>query len=263
VPLRYDVGGFGGPGASMFVIWWGRKVKRIRVGHVADFCPICHAQKTFTLVHVGMVNHVYSVATGTTDLIGYERICADCATAIPTDITRYSSVAPKPAPLGELKAQTFPSLDTAIRDLRAAQQQAKRPALIKEPFLLLSPKVEQRFAQVQIGPGAGIAIVAAILLIFVGAPRLIESEVLPNAQPEAVFGAFAAVGIALIVWQVIASGSRFIRREVVSRLAKALKPLRPTEQEIDAALAELKMLKQKIGKKVSAPDLLEQIRNAA
>jgi len=246
-----------------FVIWWGRKVKRIPVGHVADFCPICRAQKPFALVHVGMVDHVYSVSTGTSDLVGYERICADCATAIPTDIARYSAVAPRRAPLDELKAQTFPNLDAAVKDLLAAQHRAKRDALIKEPFLLLSPKVEQRFAQTQIGPGAGIAMVVAILLVFVAAPRLIESAVLPNTGPEAVFGGFAVLGLALVVWEIIASGSRFMRREVVPVLAKALKPLRPTQQEIDAALMELKDLKQKIGRKVRAPDLLEQIRDVA
>src|SRR5688572_12890288 len=102
--------GWGGIRA-MFVIVWGRKVKRLPVGHVADFCPICRAQKPFALVHVGMVNHVYYVSTGTGDFVGYERVCADCATPIPTDIARYSGVAPRAAPLGELKAQTFPNLD--------------------------------------------------------------------------------------------------------------------------------------------------------
>jgi hypothetical protein len=247
----------------MFVIFWGRKIKRLPVGYVADFCPICRAQKPFALVHVGMVNHVYYVSTGTGDLVGYERICADCATAIPSDISRYSGVAPKPLPLAELKARTFPSLDTAVKDLLAAQQQVKRDVLIREPFLLLSPKVEQRFAQTQIGPGAGMAIVAAILLLLVAAPRVIESAVLPNVRPETIFGGFAVLGIALVVWQLIASGSRFMRREVVPVLARALKPLRPTQQEIDVALEELKTLKQKIGRKVSAPKLLEQIRDTA
>jgi hypothetical protein len=246
-----------------FVIWWGRKVKRIPVGHVADFCPICRAQKAFALIHVGMVNHVYSVSTGTSELVGYERVCTDCATAIPTDITRYSSIAPKAAPLSELKGRTFPKLDAAVNDLLAAQQKTARPALIKEPFLLLSPKVEQRFAQTQIGPGVGLAIVAAVLLLLVAAPRFIESAVLPSVSPEAVFGGFAVLGIALVVWQLIASGSRFMRREIVPVLALALTPLRPTQHELDVALEELKVVKQKIGRKVSAPDLLEQIQKTA
>jgi len=81
---------------------------------------------------------------------------------------------------------------------------------------------------------------------------------LPDAPGE-IFAISLALGIALVVWQVIASKSRFIRREILPVLAKSLGPLKPTEQEIERVLRELTELKKKIAATLRATDVLEHL----
>jgi hypothetical protein len=63
------------------------------------------------------------------------------------------------------------------------------------------------------------------------------------------------VGFGLVVWQIALSTRRYMQREVVPMLRRALAPLRPTALEVGAVLAELKQHRYKIGSKLSADDL--------
>jgi hypothetical protein len=69
-----------------------------------------------------------------------------------------------------------------------------------------------------------------------------------------------AVVLALIAWQLAASGPRFMRREIIRTLARSLKPLRPTQQELEAVISEIRQGTHKIGRKLEAVEVLEQIR---
>jgi hypothetical protein len=165
--------------------------------------------------------------------------------------------------LDELKKLTFPNLDAATKDqlaleerIRSGRQRlspSERHALIKAPFLFLSPKVERRFAATHIDAGVGLALAAAIALLIVtpGVGKLF----LPDSS-GLLFLASAALGIGLVVWQVVASGTRFMKREIVPVLAKSLNPLQPTPEEIEQVLGELKHVKQKIGRKLNVSDLI-------
>ena len=66
--------------------------------------------------------------------------------------------------------------------------------------------------------------------------------------------------LALVIWQAWGSGRRYMRGEVVPPLARALKPLRPSVDEVDAVLAELKQGGHKIGRKLKVDDLIAHAR---
>lgn len=253
----------------MFIVW-GKKVVRRKLGHVADFCPICRVPQGFALTRVGVANHVYYVTSGDGELAGFERTCHECGTSMQAEPTQYASVAKKPLPLAELRRETFPQLEAAWRDrleLEARIRQAprslsaeERHALIRSPFLLLSPKVEKRFNENQIDKQTGLAMLGAVLLIAFG-PALVEA-VAPSVVDTA-WLVFLAAGLGLIVWVGLGSGRRYMRREVIPQLAKALRPLRPTADEINAVLAEMKQLRHKMGSKLKVDDLIAYARAEA
>lgn len=46
------------------MIIWGTKVKRRRVGYVADYCAVCHEPRLFELIRVGIAGHLYFPVAG-------------------------------------------------------------------------------------------------------------------------------------------------------------------------------------------------------
>lgn len=245
----------------MFIIW-GKKLVYRRIGYVADFCAICRTPKPFELVRIGSAGHVYYISSGEGELVGYERTCCECGTSFPAEPTTYASVLNKLAPLAELATQTFPNMDQVIRDRLAIQEKIQRApssltseeryVLIRSPFLLLSPKVEKRFASTHLDKEIGLSIVAALALLFVG-PAL-ANAVIPDSAETAVLICIV-LGVALVTWQIFESSRRFMKRHVIPALATSLRPLKPSPSELEAVLAELKLLRHKIGSKLSLIDL--------
>jgi hypothetical protein len=249
----------------MFIVW-GKKLVYRKVGFVADFCPICRVARPFELKRVGSAGHVYYISAGEGELVGFERHCQECKTSLRAEPTDYASVSKNELPLSELIQRTFPNLAQALKDRLALEERVQRHpeslsleerhALIRNPFLLLSPKVEKRFAATHIDKEIGLSIVGAICLLVVG-PGV--AHALAPDQAELSVLLFIVLGLALVAWQITASGGRFMRREVVPVLAASLRPLRPTEPEISSVLSELKQLRHKMASKLKPADLLAQL----
>jgi hypothetical protein len=249
----------------VFIIW-GRKITRKRFGYVVDFCPICRTLQTFELQAVHSSGHVYYITFGGGPLLGSERKCADCGAAYKAESTAYASIAKKRLPFDELKRQTLPTLNPAtqgrldleerIRGGRAQLAPAQRYNLIREPFLLLSPRVEQRFASTHIDAQTGLAMSGAVVLMFAG--DWVARQFFADSAGTVLLIA-AGIGAALIVWQFVESGSRYMRREIIPALAKALGPLQPTPDEVERVLGELQQARQKIGRKLKVSRLLESL----
>ena len=138
------------------MIIWGRKTVRRHLGYAADFCPICGCARAFALTRVGSAGHIYYVTAGDGDLVGFERACLVCTTALRAEPTRYAEMAKQPAAINALLKQTFPNFADAYKDRLALEQAirldpnminaADRQELIMTPFMLLSVRVSQRFA---------------------------------------------------------------------------------------------------------------------
>ena len=246
----------------MFIVW-GRKVVRRKLGSVADFCPVCRNLGPFTLNVVRRVSHVYYIPLGRGDVLGHERTCQECRTPYQAKDTTYLQVARRRLPFEELKRVTYPTLDAAARDRleledrvrngRLKLSSADRFAWIKAPFMYLSPRVEWRFASTHIDKEVGLAIIATLALPFVVGN--VTRAYFPDVSPQATAISFCT-GLSVVIWQLIGSGSRFMRREIIPVLARSLAPLQPTQQELEAVIHEIRQGTHKIGRKVK----LEQIQ---
>ena len=254
----------------MFIVW-GKKIVYRTVGHVADFCPICRGQRAFEIRRIGSAGHVYYISLGEGELVGFERTCSDCGTALNADPQAYASVSKQAQPLPALAASTFPNYAEVLRERTELERRVQespgllspeeRRSLIAQPFVLLSPKVERRFSSTHIDRNVGLAILGAFLLFMFGSAA--ARAVAPDSADGAVL-LLLALGIGVVIWQGLGASRRFMRREVIPQLARALRPLRPRETEMQAVLAELKQMRHKLGSKLVLADLQEQLaRNGA
>ncbi len=250
----------------MFIVW-GRKLVYRKLGHVADFCPICRKPQPFALQRIGSAGHVYYITVSQGELVGLERTCLKCQTTFNAEPTHYAKVVPKLLPWNDMVRQTFPTLHEAWAERLALEQQVRenphtlsaqdRHALIRNPFLLLSPKVEKRFASTHMDKEVGFALLGAVALLMT-VPALAHAVVPDQAE----VGVLVAMGLgaALVVWQIAMSGGRFMRRQVVPVLAQCLQPLQPTPGELQAVMGELKTLKHKMASKLKLPELYAQLK---
>ncbi|WP_457423800.1 hypothetical protein [Roseateles sp. P5_E7] len=249
----------------MFIVW-GKKIVRRKLGHVADFCPICRTTRAFKLVRVGSAGHVYYISSGEGELLGHERACTECGTTLRADPSTYASVAKARTPLPELIAQTYPSIQDALSERFALESRVavdlhslsvdERGALIREPFMVLSGKVEERFSTTHIDKEMALAIVAALVLLIVGPASL---HGLMPGEEGSLFLIFGILGLGLVVWQGIQSGRRFMQKAVLPLLARALHPLRPTEAELDSMCSALRVHGHKLGRRMRTADLMSHL----
>jgi hypothetical protein len=244
----------------------GKKKVYRKAGYVADFCRICRSSSTFLLRRVGRAKHVCHIAWSQGDLLGYERTCQTCKTSYKAEQIRYPSISKKKAHLDVLQRETFPDLENALKDRLALEDKVKRSALqlsageriklIREPFVLLSPKVEKYFASAHVDVQGFVSILAAWGLI-IGSPILVR-----EFAPE--YGQYSLPGsvlfaLLLVASQVMTAGSRYMRREIVPLLARALRPVKPDADELASVLKELKQAKQKIASKLNPKDLKKHL----
>ena len=249
------------------LIIWGEKLVYQKQGYVADFCPQCRKIRSFELNRVGMAGHLYHVTLSEGRFQRYERTCLTCRAVELTELERYVVVAEKMTTLHSLTATTFPNiadvyeerlwLEESIRSTPALLPPEAKSALMLEPFLRVSPEAQRRIAASELDAETSITIVLAITGVVLLA-RVILSFA-PQFQDAVIWSAVGLSG-AIIFWQVMISGSRYLRRLVMPKLAAELQPLKPTEPEIAGVLTELKRRKHILGAKLKAADLLAQIK---
>jgi len=245
----------------VFIVW-GKKHVRKNLGYAADFCAICRGPQVFKLVRIGLAGHVYYISSGEGELLGYERECQQCHTLFNANPAAYQTLSKKKQALAELMATTFPGLPEVYKDRLELEEKViktptlltpqERESMIKIPFHLLSPLVERRMAQTHIDMGIGLALVGGIFFMSI-VPALLM-KILPfDAGP--IFLACAIAALLVIGWQLLTAGSRYVKRRIIPVLGPSLKPLRPTENELNSALAELKANQQKMATRLKIVDL--------
>ncbi|MEO5716589.1 MAG: hypothetical protein ABIT37_24130 [Luteolibacter sp.] len=211
---------------------------------------------------IGSAGHIYYISFSSGDLVGFERTCQKCRNSFIAEPALYATVSKKSGEVEALAALTYPNLGEVMKTQLALEEKIQsdaasfspdeRQALILERMLSYAGKVEQRFAATHLDKEICFAIIAAVLImIFV--PELIshfQSEDAPLTTPF-----FGVLGLILIGWQIAVSGRRFMNRQVLPHLAKALFPLTPSDVELEQAVTELRRRQLKIGKKLNLPDL--------
>lgn len=255
----------------MFIIW-GTKIKRARLGWVADFCPICHDARPFRLVKVSSVGHVYYISFGAGQLLGYERTCADCGITLNADAHRYASLAPRSdqdldalmaATNPEFAERNAPRLEVEERVTTRKLTPEERVALIREPLLLVSPSVEHRAAQTQFDGQSGFGCLATLALPAV--VLFIAAAVAPQMPDWAGLTALTLVilGGLFTLYSLATDSGRFIRREVNPRLLRALGPIEPTLEELEGVVQQLRTIKHPIGRRINPRRLFEDLQHSS
>lgn len=255
----------------MFVVW-GTKIKRARLGWVADFCPICRDARPFQLRKVSSVGHLYYISFGSGNLLGYERTCGDCGITLNADAHRYASLTPSTdQDLDSLIAATNPQFaaqNAARLDLEERLEARKltpeeRVALIREPLVLVSPSVEHRAAQTQFDGQSGLGGLATLAL---PALILIIASATAGQLPE--WAGLTALALAILgglftLYSLATDSRRFIRREVNPRLLRALRPIEPTLEELESVIQQLRTIKHPIGRRINPRRLFEDLQHSS
>ncbi|RQS37449.1 hypothetical protein DIE03_02590 [Burkholderia sp. Bp8992] len=175
-------------------------------------------------------------------------------------------MSPKAAPLPELTAQTFPNLESAWRDRLVLEERVRtalpslqpdeRQTLIRDPFVVLSTKVERYFASSRVNWRDILAIFVAFAVAIVGSVTV--GMVAPDATNYGIYF-FIALGILIVVMQIKATGRRYMVKQIVPPLASALAPLQPTREEIDSAFRELGLSQPRMARKLPIEALMSSL----
>jgi len=134
-----------------------------------------------------------------------------------------------------------------------------RASLIKEPFHLLAPIVEKRLSATHIDRYVGITLLLTV------AGTILVANVFKMFGPFAIEHEGTAVlitlGIGLVATgiQGYKSIGRYLEREVYPKITRSLRPLKPSQSELEAVFAELKRADFKLAKKAKLKDLLEEL----
>jgi hypothetical protein len=252
-------------------IFWGTKAVTRKLGYVSDFCPICREIRDFQVNRIGMAGHLYGLSFGQGQLVGHQKTCLQCGVELKTDAAIYKDIPKKLQDAGttQLINSTFPNIRQYYADRLSLEDQLTRQpnqidaqtrlALIKEPFLLLAPIIEKRFSAVHIDRYVGAALVLTIVAAVAVANIFNAFFPLAFEQKANAFLITFGIGIAAIGIQGFKSAGRFMRKVIYPKISLALRPLNPSQHELEVVFAELKRLDFKLSKKAKLKDLLREL----
>lgn len=255
----------------MFVFWGTTKTKK-KLGYVADFCPVCRIVTPLQVTRIGVGEHLYGVSLGKGKLVGHEGVCLICQTRLGIDATTYDFIATTAGEgIDSLLYRTFPKLKEVRAARLALERQvvegtlapADRQMLLMEPFHLFSDLAESHFTgNVQVGGRGGWGclgtFVTAFLVFMIGNAFVMYPEA--RSTLSAVVGYILLTGGLVSVVLMIFEPGRIFRCKMLPSLAKALRPLKPTQDEIADALARFKRSGYKLGKKLKPEVLWNEIQ---
>jgi len=243
----------------MFIVWGQKRVER-KIGMVADFCPICREIRPFQLIRVGLAGHVYYVSFGEGKLAGHIIRCGECGLDQSTDPQRYTKAEKDPrVALETLIRDTFPNLRQANASRLELEERIKRSRssvsaeeykqLLMEPFALLNPQLEARFARsTELDRQSGIGCLGTVLVgavLFFGSLKFrgpIQDKILLAAL------IFVVIGTIYTFVQMHLGPGRWFKAKLLLPLVKCLKPLQPSREDLADCLARCRTLGLKIGK---------------
>jgi hypothetical protein len=243
----------------MFIVWGKKRVERNQ-GSVADFCPICRELRAFQLIRIGMATHIYYVSAGEGKLAGHIIRCKECGVELGVKPERYTTTRKdRDVDLEGLIRDTFPrvreayaerlELETRIKRSRSALTGEQYQQFLIEPFALLNPLIERRFANsTQMDKQSGLGCLATVVIgggLFFG-----SIAIRGPAQDRILLCAAILAGIGTIYTfvQMHLGPKRFFRARVLPFLVKALKPLQPKREDLAGCLERCRTLGLKIGK---------------
>lgn len=225
----------------------GTKITERKLGWVADFCPICRLPRAFQLWRLGEATTLSGVALSDGTQVALRIDCAECGSAFETTADRNAAIEPqRPDDFSYLVLKTFPTLPETMAERFAVEERIRRNPkgltpeermqLLVEPFVVLNAMMQRRESEVRLDMPSGIGC-AATLLLLIAAVCL--WHVVPwRLQDEFVLGAIGLLTLGTIYTflQLHFAPKRYLRRVVLPNLVKALTPLAPEREELQAVL---------------------------
>ncbi len=250
------------------MIIWGKKRIDKKLGYAAEFCPFCRTIQPVEIHDLSMVPHLYFLPLTAGKNLGPLACCTICQLKFPVDASRYARLLPEePSTLETLLRETFPDLREFYAERLALEkkvqhrrplQPGERKSLLIEPFESIAAMLEMRFSDsIPLDKETGLSCLLTLLIP-------LTFSCLAFLFMENIFGlvlklfSFLAVlvGIGVTVGFIFTTNRRFLRQKICPILAKSLKPLNPTEPEIEAILQGYQQQLPIVGKKIKARILI-------
>lgn len=245
---------------------WGRKPVYSHAGYVADYCPVCRAARAFSVQRIGMAWHLYYITVSQGELAGYQRTCCDCGLVLPVEVGHYRTLSAERLPLVQLEQATNPHLSIRHADaLGAAARLREAPLLLDEAerrrqidaaLRLQADALDAYEATTRLDRevwwsiGGAFAFCTVVLLA-------LRQQAPENLDKGFIIAFF--LGLGAVAWQLSQMGERFLRRELLPRLARSLAPLKPRQGELDEALERLSSQGRKLAQRVDSARILRNL----
>lgn len=233
----------------MFIVWGTKKVER-NLGWVADYCPICNDTRTFRLIEMRMVSHIYYLPLGRGRPAGHVRWCKQCKYMQVSDPEKYSGTLKKNnVPIEDLTDQTNPGLVDTMVDILEMRDRAERGELsdnerrdmMLQQFKSIVIPVAKRKERIHIDGASCLWLLGVIVFPIVA---LFICDSLPASMTYIGMSSQIAIGVAIItaiglVHSVVFDSRRYAHRKFGGMIATRLTPLNPSLEEIDEVLEHL------------------------
>lgn len=246
---------------------WGKKAVYTHAGYVADYCPVCRAARAFAVQRIGMAWHLYYITVSQGELAGYQRTCCDCGMVLPVEVGHYRQLSAEQLPLVQLEQATNPHLTIRHADalaaaarLREAPQlldEAERRRQIDAALRLQADALDEYEAATRLDRevwwsiGGAFAFCAVVLMA-------LRQQAPENLDKGFIIAFF--LGLGAVAWQLSQMGERFLQRELLPKLARALAPLQPQPAELDEAFARLRAQGRKLAQRIDSARILQALR---
>jgi uncharacterized membrane protein len=239
-------------------------------GFVADFCPVCRDIQPFQVIGIGDASHLFLISLSSGQFAGRMIRCAQCGTGRTYTQARYITMMGEICEKSALIERTNPTvraefaerlaLEERLRTSAAKLSAQEREMLLLEPFRELELEIEQldkgTLKQKQASMW-GMSAMCAVIGLAGASVRFQEAKV----------GWVVGAGIVtfLGVWAgiLIHNELRGMKRRIMPSLARALRPLRPTKEELQSILARCRAARLCAGKKVKLDSLWTALQAGA
>lgn len=226
-----------------------------KIGYVADFCKICRKTSRFQLLQL---NHqlLYShLPVFGTSITGYFKCCMVCQTKYEAEQAIYPVIHKKLEPIeAMLKSLPKPTPESIYR-MSVESQIANSPGsihhdlrmkLLREPFFILSPEASSQLKIFSLDIHGFYLFIFSIVLIFLFLSQIVNLNQIDD--PLIQFAFSIAVGLFILLFYKIFQRNRFIMKFLIRNLATSLRPLKPSEEELEIVVSQMKDRNLKIGR---------------
>lgn len=231
------------------IVTAGTRVVYRKRGYAANFCIVCRAFRPCQFSSFGVVTHVQGVSVGRHNHHFYVGRCTQCSTSLAYDDAEQTF------PLRE----DNPSDPTDVSVCRQTPQQiSERLAVERRAQSLSGGEAERRllmleslhklayawFHEVERGRGARVSIVGMVPSAVPMVIAALMYVVAPPVQTVAwwvsliAIASVGVIGLIGFVWYGLTRKSRVLRLFILPRLAASIRPLHPSDAELDVALQE-------------------------